>query len=238
MTDELAEALIVLFERLGPYVQSDPQLRDAVANLGRAIASWTDQLAPVATSTAPETIAEHRTPAPPILPSPPVVIPHDFSLARPPEPVRSATNFDDDERGIVPADLAIIARRCQLKSEGARMVAARKRDEVPDVTPEDLIRRASGLPDCDLWMLHPGDYVDAAKAWEDLGGAYAVGAEAADLLAVLDELPDALAERHRETVLYAVAESQAMMWAGVLDVHRRVDHDQVQLFVHVREHAR
>ena len=87
-------------------------------------------------------------------------------------------------------------------------------------------------------MLHPGDYVDAPKAWEDLGGAFAVGAEAAELLAVLKELPEGLAERHRERVLYAVAESQALMWAGLLDVHRRVDNDQVHLFVHVREEAR
>ena len=104
--------------------------------------------------------------------------------------------------------------------------------------PDDLVRRANTLPDCDLWMFHPGDYVEAAKAWEDLGGAFAVGAEAAELLAVLKELPEALAERHRERVLYAVAESQAMMWAGLLDVHRRVDNDQVHLFVHVREEAR
>src|SRR5436190_332205 len=145
MTDELAEALIALFERLGPYVRTDPQLRGAVA--GRA------------------------------------------------------------------------------------------RGDIFN-TPDDLVKRANVLPDCDLWMLHPGDYVEAARAWEDLGGAFAVGAEAAELLAVLKDLPDGLAERHRERVLYAVAESQAMMWAGLLDVHRRVDNDQVHLFVHVREQAR
>ena len=33
MTDELAEALLILFERLGPHVRSDPELRDAVAAL-------------------------------------------------------------------------------------------------------------------------------------------------------------------------------------------------------------
>ncbi len=87
-------------------------------------------------------------------------------------------------------------------------------------------------------MLHPGDYVDAPKAWDDLAGAFAAGAEAANLLAVLAELPDGLAERHRERVLYAAAEAQAMMWAAVLDVHRRVDNDQVHLFVHIREQAR
>lgn len=233
MTDELAEALVALFERLGPHVQSDPQLRDAVLNLGRAIATWTEQVAPV-----PAPVAEPAKPVVPLPPSPPVVIPADFSLAKPPAPIVRQSVFADDEgRGIVPVDLAIIARRCHLKSDAARLVAARKRGNVA-LPHDDLIRQATGLPDCDLWMLHPGDYVDAPKAWDDLGGAFAVGAEAAELLAVLNGLPDALAERHRERVLYAGAEAQAMMWAGVLDVHRRVDNDQVHLFVHIREFAR
>ncbi len=242
MTDELAEALIALFERLGPYVRSDSQLRDAVAGLGRAISVWTDQVAPAAAPPAPELpppVVEPARPAVPVPPPPPVVIPADFSLARPQKPVvRAPVYADEDDRGITPIDLSVIVRRCQLKGEAARGVASRKRGEVPATGPDDLIRRAAGLPDCDLWMLHPGDYVDAPKAWDDLGGAFAVGAEAAELLAVLKELPEGLAERHRERVLYAVAEAQAMMWAGLLDVHRRVDNDQVHLFVHVREEAR
>jgi hypothetical protein len=239
MTDELAEALLALFERLGPYVRTDPQLRAAVAGLGRAVVAWADQIVPPEAAPAPAPAAvEPARPAVPLAPPPPVVIPADFSLAKPPAPVVRAPAFvEDDDRGITPTDLGVIVRRCQLKSEAARAVAARKRGDIFN-TPDDLVRRANTLPDCDLWMLHPGDYVEAAKAWEDLGGAYAVGAEAAELLAVLKELPEALAERHRERVLYAVAESQAMMWAGLLDVHRRVDNDQVHLFVHVREEAR
>jgi hypothetical protein len=233
MTDELAEALRSLFERLEPYLQADAQLREAVGTFGRAVTAWTDQLAP-ANDSPPPPPAE---PAAPVV-LPPVVIPADFSLAKPPEPVRAPTHPDEDNHGITPTDLTVIARRCQLKAEAARLVAARKRGAVPALDQVELIRRAGGLPDCDLWMLHPGDYVDAPKAWEDLGGAFAVGAEAAELLATLKELPEALAERHRERVLYAAAESQAMMWAGVLDVHRRVDADQVHLFVHVREEAR
>ena len=232
MTDELAEALVALFERLGPYVQTDAQLRDAVTGLGRAIASWTEQLGPP--PQIPPPVADQALP-----PAPPVVIPSDFSLAKPPAPiVRAPTVQDEDDRGITPVELSVIARRCQLKAEAARVMAARKRGHNSLPSPDDLVKRAGSLPDCDLWMLHPGDYVDAPKAWEDLAGAFAVGAEAADLLAVLNELPDGLAERHRERVLYAVAEAQAMMWAGLLDVHRRVDNDQVHLFVHVRESAR
>jgi hypothetical protein len=231
MTDELAEAMLALFERLAPHVQADEQLRGAVANLGRVLAAWADQVAPRAAVPAAE-------PEPPAPPPPPLVIPHDFSLEKPPDPVRPRILLEEDDRGVIPAGLAVIARRCRLKAEAARLVAARKRGAVPDVAPEELIRGACALPDCDLWMLHPGDYVDAARAWEDLGGAYAVGAEAAELLAVLGELPEGLAERHRETVLYAAAEAQALVWAAVLDVHRRVDSDQVHLFVHVRELAR
>ena len=238
MTDELAEALVALFERLGPYVRTDSQLREALFGLAEAITTWTQQISSGAAGTPhlPPPVAEPARPAIPHPPPPPLVIPADFSLAKP--AVRSAVYAEEDDRGIIPADLGVIARRCRLKSDAARYVAGRKRDEIPATTPEDLIRRASGLPDCDLWMLHPGDYVDAAKAWEDLGGAFGVGSEAAELLAVLKELPDGLAELHRERILYAVAEAQAMMWAGLLDVHRRVDNDQVHLFVHVREEAR
>lgn len=233
MTDDLAEALVTLFERLGPYVQSDPQLRAAVAGLSRAVFAWTEQLAP-----APEVEPPTPEPEPAIPLPPPVVIPPDFTLARPPASVvRPPVFHEDEDRGIAPIDLDILRRRCHLKAEAARLVAARKRGElVPP--PDDLIRQATELPDCDLWMLYPGDYVDAPKAWDDLGGAFAVGTEAAHLLAILKDLPEPLAGRHREQVLYAAAESQAMMWAGVLDVHRRVDADQVHLFVHVREIAR
>lgn len=231
MTDELAEALVALFERLSPYVRTDSQLREAIVGFGHALMAWTEQVAPGAASGSSPQTSE------PLPPPPPLVLPTDFTLAKPP-PVRQPVLADEDDRGIIPTDLGVIARRCQLKADSAHYVAARKRGEIPATTPENLIRRAGGLPDCDLWMLHPGDYVDAAKAWDDLAGAFGVGAEAAELLAVLKELPDGLAERHRERILYAVAEAQAMMWAGLLDVHRRVDNDQIHLFVHVREEAR
>jgi hypothetical protein len=243
MTDELAESLAALAARLAPrlapHLAADPQLRGAVAAFGRALAAWADHCAPaeVAPAPAPAPPApESAAEAPP--PPPPVVIPPDFSLARPPAPARPpAFAPDEDERGVTPAELPVVARRCRLKADAARHVAARKRGEAPG-DPDELIRRAGALPDCDLWMLYPGDYVDAAKAWDDLAGAFSAGAEAAELLALLKELPEPLAGHHRERVLYAAAESQAMVWAGLLDVHRRADHDQIHLFVHVREEAR
>ncbi|QEG26075.1 hypothetical protein GobsT_08100 [Gemmata obscuriglobus] len=233
MTDELAEALVTLFERLGPYAQTDPHLRAAVQGLGRAVSAWAEQLAPP-TASEPVTPAPAPSPPPPP-PAPPVVIPSDFTLARPPEPSRPFYQ-DEDGHGVTPVEPAVVARRCRLKAEAARVVAARKRGEA--AAHDDLVRRAGAVPDCDLWMLHPGDYVDAPKAWDDLGGAFAVGAEAADLLAALEGLPEPLASRHREQVLYAAAEAQALVWAGVLDVHRRADNDQIHLFIHVRERAR
>lgn len=227
MTDDLAEAWAALAARLAPHLSADPPLREAVAGFGRALAAWAERATP----------AEPPAPVEP-LPPPPVVIPPDFTLAKPPPPARPPIPVEEDDRGVVPADLALIARRCRLKAEAARFVAAGKRGAAPDLSADELVRRAAALPDCDLWMLHPGDYVDAPKAWDDLAGAFAAGAEAAELLAALKELPEALAAQHRERVLYAAAESQAMVWAGLLDVHRRADNDQVHLFVHVREEAR
>ena len=179
MTDELAEALVALFERLGPYVQADPQLRDAVAGLGRALTVWTEQLAPREEAPAPLPPTPVAEPAHPLPPPPPVVIPPDFSLARPPAPAARGLAFaDEDDRGITPVDIGVIARRCRLKSEAARSAAARLRGDTFH-TPDDLITRANALPDCDLWMLHPGDYVEAPKAWDDLGGAFERRAETA-----------------------------------------------------------
>lgn len=234
MTDDMAEALLALFERLGPYLQTDPALRAAVGTFGRAVTALAERAAP------PEA-AEPPVPARPAVPEPPpppLFIPPDFSLERPAPLARPAAHDDhDDDRGIAPADLGLVARRCELKAEAARAVAAVKRGDVFTV-PDALVRRAQALPDCDLWMAHPGDYADAPKVWDDLGGAFAVGAAAAELLALLKGLPEPLAERHRERALYAAAEAQALVWAGVLDTRRRVDSDQVQLFVHVREEAR
>jgi hypothetical protein len=242
MTDEMAEALLALFERLGPYLASDPALRAAVGNFGRAVVALSEQAAPaVEAAPAPPPLAEPPRPAVPLPPPPPLVIPPDFSLERKPVPVARPVyhddHHDDDRGGITPTDLGVIARRCLLKAEASRAVASVKRGDVFTV-PDSLAVRASALPDCELWMIYPGDYTDAPKVWDDLGGAYAVGAEAAELLALVRELPEALAVRHRERVLYAVAEAQAMVWAGVLDTRRRVDNDQIHLFVHVREEAR
>src|SRR5207247_173708 len=98
--------------------------RAAVAGLGRAIAAWTDQLAPQLPP-----VVEAARPVTPV-PPPPVVIPADFSLAKPPPAARAPAFFDEDDRGITPADLGVIARRCQLKSEAARSVAARLRGDI------------------------------------------------------------------------------------------------------------
>jgi hypothetical protein len=233
MTDEFAEAWAALAARLAPHLSADPQLREAVAGFGRALAGWAERAAPAEAPPEPE--PEPPPPAEP--PPPPLVLPPDFTLAKPPPP-RAPALPEEDDRGVVPADPAVVARRCRLKAEAARFVAAGKRGAAPDTPADELVRRAEALTDCDLWMLHPGDYVDAAKAWDDLAGAFTAGAEAAELLAALKELPESAAGQHRERVLYAAAESQAMVWAGLLDVHRRADNDQVHLFVHVREEAR
>ncbi|MBY0458268.1 MAG: hypothetical protein K2V38_13085, partial [Gemmataceae bacterium] len=238
MTEELAAALVALFDRLGPHAQTDPQLREAVLGLGRALTDWAEQ---VASAPVPEPVAapaptSQPAPQPELLPPPPVVIPSDFTLARPPDPVRPPVFAVEDDRTVTPADPTVIARRCRLKAAAARAVAARKRGEL--VPFDDLALRAGGLPDCDLWMLDPAGLSDAPPAWDDLAGAFAAGADAADLLGVLAELPDALAARQRDRILCAAAEAQSMIWAAVADVHRaKPDNDQLHLFVYVREQA-
>ncbi len=231
MTDEVAQAWAALATRLAPHLTTDPLLREAVIGFGHALVSWAEQTAPTEAPVASEPqLAEP-------LPTPPLVLPPDFTLAKPP-PARAPVLAEEDNRGVTPTSPALIAQRCRLKADAARFVAVGKRGKSPDIAGEELLRRAGTLPDCDLWMLHSGDYVDAPKAWDDLAGAYTAGAEAAELFAAFQELPETLAGLHREPILYAVAESQAMVWAGLLDVHRRADNDQTHLFVHVREEAR
>ena len=239
MTDDLADALLRLFERLGPYAARDPELRAAVAGLGTALAAWAGSIAPV-----PEAPPEPPPlPAPAPLPPPPVPVPAPVRVVVPlraapfPEPEPEY----DEPRHFEPDPLAVIARRCEVKALACRLQAAilaGELDRYDGPTADALHARAGAVGRFDLWPLFPGDYVTAPRAWDDLAGAFDTAAAAAEMLVALAALPEGLAARHRRQALYLAAEAQGLLLAAAADVHRRTDTDQVQLYVHVRERAR
>ncbi len=262
MTDDLAAALARLSDRLRPHVPADPELRAAVAAVGRALVAWADGVFEHPGAVAMVEAAPRQTPPPdpePVAPVPepaPVLaapasdgceagtvqrpVPREVKPPTtaprplPPPPPAPAFESPEPEREFTPDPLPTIARRCRAKMGGCEQVKQRL------VSPlaADGRYRDAGPAEGDLWMLSPGDYSTAPKVWDDLRGAFAVAGAAANLLAALLELPEKLAADHRRVVLYLAAEAQALLFGAVADARRASDNDQVQLYVHIREVAR
>src|SRR5689334_14375156 len=130
MTDELAEALLQLFDRLDPVIRRSPELRAVIAAASRVVVAWADELARTepAAPAAPETVA---TPPPPPAPPPP----HPLALPPPPPvPVPAPVSApiahapgpsvldEDEERGwFEPDPLHVIVQRCGIKAAACRL---------------------------------------------------------------------------------------------------------------------
>lgn len=251
MTDDLTKALNRLARWAEPRLKADADLRAAVAGLARAVADWAADLTPSETATPPDTppplprVAHPPPPPPRVAPPPPLPPPMSqlpplrIGVVTPPVTPTPLTDFD---RELELVRLPLVADRCRVKGEASRVVARRygERNGDRDVPAEaDTQRRATALPDCKLWMLDRDPVVSAARAWDDLAGAFAVAADAALLLHAWLESPAPLAEKHASRVLGLTAEAQSTLLYAVADVRDvKVDFDQVQLFAHVRTAAR
>lgn len=248
MSDDLTQTLARLAGWLEPRLRADPDLRDVVAGLARAVADWAGSLAPV--EAPPELVSipvpelapivpAVETPPPPS-PVPPVSLAQLRIEAIAPPPAPAPTADGDRELDLVP--VLVVAERCRAKAEAARLVARRLADPfgARDLVAEaDVSRRADALPGCNLWMLTREPVVTAPRAWQDLGGAFATASEAGQLLHAWEQAPPALAERHAPRVLALAAEAQSVLLYAVADVRDvKLDFDQVQLFAHIRSAAR
>jgi hypothetical protein len=139
---------------------------------------------------------------------------------------------------VSPQPLATIAARCRLKAEACRLAARRAGGSDERDAYAALVGQAGELPDCFLWMLDGSNSAEPAPAWADLAGAFGAAADAADMLRLWWELPEAHRGRAAGEVLHMGAEAQAVLFAAVAGVRRaKPDVDQIHLFVTIREEA-
>jgi hypothetical protein len=239
MTDELADALRPLLDRLTGYLRDRPDLRAAVADIGRVLLACADATeSPRAEPpVAPPVVEPTLTPAPPPPPPPPVDL-SQLDLAavfRPPPPQPVVRDIGE----IVPQGLPLIARRCRMKAAAARLVSDAPTG-IDRTAANGLIIQANGLSNCFLWMLDPGGvYSDRPAVWADLAWAFEAAAAAADLLHLWDLLPESDARRSARDVLYLAAEAQGVLYSAVNDTGRRGrDQDQLELYISIKDRTK
>lgn len=245
MSDSLLAALAPLLARASAFLQTNPELRAEVAAAARAVAAWAERsqsvpTVPALVTTAPTAVA----PAPPEVPVPPkdyvldqLILPVPVSarsaVVLPPAPTPAPVS--DHGREFVPLPLTTVAARCRLKASAAKIVARKTAGATDAAAEEEALRaQADAIPDCGLWMLDPHGYPRSKAVWDDLAGGFQVVAAAADLLrAWVGNGPDLAVGQE---VLTHAAEAQSMLLYAVADVGWvSRDHEQVQMFVHIRE---
>ena len=242
MSDDLLAAVRPLLDHLIEVLGRTPAGRAEAARFAR-------EFADLARAVAAELERPVEAPAPPAEPSrPPIPItpstapparwrPFEWTPVSPP-PVPVYAPAVNGALTLLP--LPVLATRCRVKADAARLVA-RRLAGVGDVAAEQaaLEARAGKLPDCDLWMLGPNGGATAPRVWDDLAGAFDLGAAAADLLDKWghDASPDSA--RTAPDVLAVAAEAQSTLLYAVADARMvQKDFEQVQLFAHVRQEAK
>lgn len=152
-------------------------------------------------------------------------------------------------------DISIAAQRARLKAEACRWAIERRRrvasgaDFLAEIKPTDasLIERARSMPDCYLWMLDPRGALPDDGTLDALAGAYDTLGLAADVAreitgdnASAPTKPAALgagASAIRRDLYWLVAEAQSALRFGVLQTGQRIDRDQMDVFIWLRDHT-
>lgn len=246
MNESLLAALQPLLARASAFLQANPDLRGELAAAARAFAGWVEQPPAVpeptpAVVTAAAVVAAHPPVEPPPAPKEsvldqlilPVPISARSSVVLP--PVSTPAPVGEHGREFIPLPLATVAARCRLKAAAAKIMARKAGGATDTATEEETLRKqADDIPDCGLWMLDPHGYPKSKAVWDDLAGGFLVVATAADLLrAWAGNGPDLAVGQE---VLTHAAEAQSMLLYAVADVGWvSRDHEQVQMFVHIRE---
>ncbi len=244
MSDSLVAALAPLLARAATFLEKNPDLRGEFATAARAFAAWAEPPPPTPT-------VELVVVSPPVVVPPPVeapaapresvldqlVLPLPISarssVVLP--PAHTPAPVGDHGREFVPLPLATVAARCRLKAAAAKIMARKATGVTDTATEEETLRtQAEQIPDCGLWMLDPHGYPKSKAVWDDLAGGFQVVAAAADLLrAWVGNGPEIAVGQE---VLTHAAEAQSMLLYAVADVGWvSRDHEQVQMFVHIRE---
>lgn len=252
MPDALLAALAPLLARASAYLRQQPELRGEVAAAARAVADWAEAalpppaVAPVVEVVTPPPLPVPLPPPPPAVEAPAVSresvldqlilpVPVSARSSVPLNPYPTPAPVGEHSREFVPLPLATVAARCRLKAAAAKLMARKAAGgSVPSGEEDELRTQSDAIPDCGLWMLDPHGYPKSKAVWDDLAGGFQVVATAADLLrAWAAGGPDLAAGQE---VLTHAAEAQSMLLYAVADVGWvSRDHEQVQMFVHIRE---
>ena len=240
MSSEFLSCLAPLLLRCQNALKQRPELQSELLQLAHGLTAWLES----SPSTPSNNAAEQPTHVvlqqqPPPLPANYV---HEFLAPVPSYAPRSmtatatVTSFDA-AREFIPLPLATVVARCRVKAAAAKLMAKRIAGATLAETEieEDKIRKqAEAIPDCGLWMFDGSGMRQPKLLWDDLAGGYTVCASAAELLRNwMAQGPDLSTGQE---VLLLCAEAQSMLLYAVSDlawVNR--DHEQVQLFVHIRE---
>jgi hypothetical protein len=243
MSDDLLAAVRPLLDHLFEVLGRTPAGRAEAAKFAREFAELARALAVELERPAESSAPVPAAPAPPppttpaTTPAPPARWrPFEWTPAAPPT-VPAYTPPSNGVLSLLP--LAVLATRCRVKADGARLIARRLAGD--DVAAEQAVveARAARLPDCDLWMLGPHGGATASRVWDDLAGAFELGAAAAELLDRWGQEPPIDAARVAPEVLAIAAEAQSTLLYAVADARMvQKDFEQVQLFAHVRQEAK
>lgn len=247
MSDDLLAAARPLLDHLIDVLGRTPAGRAEAARFAREFADLARAVA-AEWDRSPEPAPPVPSPILPPQPPPPVAAPvvrpagppprwRDFEWTPAPQP--SAATPAHTTNGVLSLlPLQLLAARCRVKAEAARLVARRLSGE-PIPEQAALEAKADKLPDCYLWMLGPDGGATAPRVWDDLAGAFDLGAAAAELLDKWERDGSADAVRVAPDVLAIAAEAQSTLLYAVADARMiQQDFEQVQLFAHVRQEAK
>lgn len=251
MPSDLNAALASIAERLISQASADRELRSQLRVLAQAVLEATETAEPEPT---PLAVPECEFPVTEISDGEPTeALPQEelqeversqplpeLTLGQPKPFVEpAAPSYSPRLAPPSDADLHLIERRCQLKAEGARWAASRRRliaegaffDVDIEPVDQEIIAKAKAIPDCFLWM----NNATTAPSPPDLRGFETVARcfeAVADVLSLLRHIlnePD----QHQsefEQCLDLLAEAQSALRKAILDIDGPTDTDQMQVY--------
>ena len=265
MTDDLANSLTVVVDRLVALTKEDAQLRSHLRQLAEAILQATDiskqETSEPTLEETQEANVEAATNPVPVRGGPNVEFVASSAderlveeTERLPELTFGRTSFSVEDAApslqkyssdFVEADLSLIEARCRLKAEGARWAANRQRrieqgtTFATEIAPADraIIARAKELPDCLLWMCRPhAPSPSEFGLYEDVAGCFECVANIVGLLRKVQDEPGSLQGEFGK-LLNLLAEAQSALRASIATIHGPIDNDQIQVFNWLKDTA-
>ena len=238
MHEDILASIEAVFDRISTLARKDPDFRQHLRTIGRAVAALTEELD-----------REDRLRQTAARPDPKVTEAvatlgerlRDNALAMPATP-SGQPERTEERPPIEDGELRLIQERCELKVEAVewcimRRFTAEEELDLDDMEgrKRDMIERAKALPDCYLWMLYPWTCGrGSVEDWEDLCECFANLAHMAEVLqAVLPRRDDQ--RDFLERAVKITAEVQSALRVAVEVVGNRMpDPDQEKCFLWLR----